>query len=670
MKKSILFSILIVSFFIFNIDVHASTTYTRGIIHKNSKMLSSPGGSALKSDTGGTITLKLPEAVEVLGEEGDYYKIKFMYSGFIYNGYLPKSNIYTYTYTTDDTYEQNLINIGFPAEYASKLAILHAIHPNWNFTPSFTGGEQGGMDFYTAVKGEASVLNRNVINSANTTLRSTADGAYKNGEWISLAGNGWYAASEQTIAFFLDPRNFLDESEIFMFENLAYNPSIQSKDVVEKVLAGTFMSSSNPFECYEGANSCSIGPHYYADTFMNAGMDKKVSPVHLATRVRIEQGTNGSVLSLGKGYNGDLIGYYNFFNISASGKTDSEVIINGLTYAKNKNWNNQHISIYDGSNTIANYYIGRGQSTLYYQKFNTLVKPLYGPQYQQNVKAPFSEGYTTYSSYYKAYSTIEEWDNAAYDFLIPIYSNMGSPTTLDVSQNGDATLKNLNISSCKLNPDFQSSAYNYDCYIDETVKELNVSAEPTNSRATVKYEEKTIIDSDEKTIKILVTAVNGTSQEYIINIHREKREKITPVEILNNVGIKVNDEYISNIAIGSDISNIINSVLNKYHFATIKITEANGQEIKEGIAKTGQIITLSSDGETITRKIVIYGDTTGDGIIDIRDLLSIQKHLLKSKILEHEYFEASDVNKSKNVDIVDLLQEQKHIMGASIISQS
>ncbi len=668
MKFAIRLSVFAIIFLMmFEFDIQAATTYKRGIIKSYSSVRKTPGGEIMKSDTGGNINIYSPEAVEIVGESGTYYQIKFMYVGFVYVGYVPKNNVIAQTYTTDDAYEADLINRGFPADYAKKLAILHAIHPNWTFAPSYTGRVTGGMDFYTAVNGEYAVVARNVIDSSNTSLRSTADVAYKNGVWIPLAGNGWYGASAQTVAFYMDPRNFLDESHIFMFENGAYNGATQTKDQISKILSGTFMSK--PFDCLPGANNCSVGTHYYVDTFLSAGADKNVNPNHLASRVVQEQGTKGSTLSLGQGYNGNYKGYYNFFNIGASGKVDSEVIINGLIYAMNRNWNNQHISIYEGSSFLSNNYISRGQSTKYYQKFNTITPSYYGNQYMQNVRAPYQESYKNYEGYYNSYSSKEAWDLGTYDFLIPIYSNMGAKTSLDSAFNADSTLKSLNVAECKLNPEFQSSAYNYDCYVKEDVSEVNISAEATNGSANLTNPGKVKLTQPDTTAVVKVTAVNGESSDYVISIHRIKMDGYTPTEVLNGVGIKVSGNYASNIEVGSDISNIINSVLNSYHFASIKVTDNGGAEIKSGIVKTGQTITITNSGITSSFKIVLYGDINGDGLINIVDLLAIQKHLVGAKMLKDENLKAADLNKDGALDIRDLLLEQKNLLGEYTISQ-
>jgi len=657
---------MILSLFFFTDDVSASHTYIRGVVTKSSAIKKTPGGSdPVRNDTGSAITLYKPEAVEVLREEGSWYRIKFLYSGFLYEGYIPKGNITVKTYTTDDAYEQSLIQMGFPSDYAKKIAILKAIHPKWTFTPSYTGRITGGLDFNTAVSKEAEVVNRNLTNSKNTSLRSTRDGAYNNGVWVTFEGS-WYAASEQTIAFYLDPRNFLDESHVFMFENGGYNSLTQTTEQVNKVLNGTFMT--NPFECFATSTDCVVGTHYYLDSFMAGARDKNVNPIHMATRVKQEQGVNGSTLSLGKGYNGEYVGYYNFFNIAATGKTAEEIIINGFKHAVNKKWDNQHKSIYDGIGFIGQQYISPGQSTKYYQKFNTINQG-YSHQYMQNVSAPYSESYSTYTGYYNSYPNMDAWDQGEYDFLIPVYNNMPEYTTLDATQNSDATLKSMSIEGCKLNPSFQSSAYEYECFTPKETKELTIKAEATNANATVANPGKITLTEDKMTTQITVTAVNGQTAVYVININKIETDGYSPTEILNGIGIKVTENNVSNIGVGSDISNIINSITSKYHFAEIKITEPNGTEIHDGVAKTGQMITLTNAGITSTFKVVIYGDTNGDGLIDIRDLLSVQKHLVKSKLLTEEYLKSADLNKDNALDIRDLLLEQKHLVGAYTINQ-
>lgn len=656
---------------IFLCDVVDAETYKRGIFKQASTLYEIPGVKYLKSVDDGWITPKDPEAVEIIGEEGDYYNIRLMWNGFQYTGYIPKSRMDAKEYTLDETYRQNLIAQGFPADYARKLTILHAIHPNWVFTPSYTGKVQGGLDFTYAVNREMVPVHNNLIDhNVNISLRSTEDGAYSNGVYNTFSG-GWYAASRQAVAFYMDPRNFLDESHIFMFENQAINLSIDYRPLVVKSLAGTFMADGKYFTCLPGQNNnCTVGNHTFVDTFVEVGTITKQNPVHLASRVKQEQGNGSSALASGVGINGLYVGYYNFFNIQANGKTQAEVVTNGLAYAANakRNWNNPYASILGGAQVIGTEYIYRGQSNNYYQKFDT-IQPTYSHQYMQNIQAPYNEAWYTYLANYASFATQEEWDNHTYEFLIPIYQNMGSSTSLDSRYNSDATLRSLSIPECKFTMDFNSSATEYDCYVEKKVTMLNVNAETTNSFAKVEYFDKVNLTADESTVTIKVTASDGSIKNYTVKVHRVDKSMESPLEVLNKAGYKVSGEYMSNIAFQSDVSNIINSVRITTPFAEIKIYDIDGKEITAGMVKSGQIVTVTNGDATVSFKTVIYGDINSDNKIDILDLLLIQKHILNSKSLSGVSGVSADLNWDGKIDILDLLVIQKYILGAGTISQ-
>ena len=111
------------------------------------------------------------------------------------------------------------------------------------------------------------------------------------------------------------------------------------------------------------------------------------------------------------------------------------------------------------------------------------------------------------------------------------------------------------------------------------------------------------------------------------------------------------------------MSNIVNAIQNKYHFAVVNTENSTGK------VKTGYKITITNAGITASYSIALYGDTSGDGDIDIRDLLIIQKHLVSAKTLTDEYLVSADINHDGAVDIRDLLLEQKHLLSQYTITQ-
>ena len=87
------------------------------------------------------------------------------------------------TYTTDDNYKNSWKQKGCPEDYAEKLAQLHAIHPNWTFTPSLTGDQTpSGMDFNYSVNGEYRDIAHPINQETRQMFQEAVFEAYKNAE--------------------------------------------------------------------------------------------------------------------------------------------------------------------------------------------------------------------------------------------------------------------------------------------------------------------------------------------------------------------------------------------------------------------------------------------------------------------------------------------------------
>ncbi len=280
----------------------------------------------------------------------------------------------------------------FPTSYQGKLKELKQAHPSWVFVKMNTG-----LNWSDVVYNESNPASRSLVPDSSPT-------AWKNG----YHSPGWSYASEGILKYYLDPRNFLEEREIFQFEQLTYNASYHTQAAVQSFLNRTFMAGNAP----DGSGS-------YAAMFTGIGAQLGVSPFHLASRVYQEQGAGTSPLISGTyaGYEG----YYNYFNVGASGSTNKEVIVSGLERAKKEGWNSVYASIYGGAQVISKSYILKGQDTIYLQKFDVdnQYSGMYWHQYMQNICAPTSEAY----SIYNLYNNTNSVDNT-FVFKIPVYENM------------------------------------------------------------------------------------------------------------------------------------------------------------------------------------------------------------------------------------------------------
>ena len=114
---------------------------------------------------------------------------------------------------------------GFPDSYISALSALHTAYPQWQFQAVKTG-----LDWNTVVSKE-SVNGVNLVpKTGNDATKSTADGAYDwtTNVWTVYDGSSWVGANSKYIAYYLDPRNFLNETDIFQFESLSFS-KVQTK---------------------------------------------------------------------------------------------------------------------------------------------------------------------------------------------------------------------------------------------------------------------------------------------------------------------------------------------------------------------------------------------------------------------------------------------------------
>jgi len=186
-------------------------------------------------------------AVTVVGEKTasdgkTWYQIRYTSGGSTQTGYVLSTYVkFPVSYSHDSSFESKLSAQGFPESYKDGLRQIHAQYPNWTFTAVKTG-----LDWNTVIQNEG-VLGRNLVHTNSiSSYKSLADGAYNwdSGTWTGFDGSTWVAASTEIISYYMDPRNFLDEVNIFQFLDQSYNASLHTKEGLQSMLKGTFMEGS------------------------------------------------------------------------------------------------------------------------------------------------------------------------------------------------------------------------------------------------------------------------------------------------------------------------------------------------------------------------------------------------------------------------------------------
>lgn len=186
-------------------------------------------------------------AVTVVGEKAasdgkTWYQIRYTSGGSTQTGYVLSTYVkFPVSYSHDSSFESQLSAQGFPESYKTGLRQIHAQYPNWTFT-----GVKTGLDWNTVIQNEG-VLGRNLVHTNSiSSYKSLADGAYNwdSGTWTGFDGNTWVAASTEIISYYMDPRNFLDEVNVFQFLDQSYNASLHTAEGLQSMLKGTFMEGN------------------------------------------------------------------------------------------------------------------------------------------------------------------------------------------------------------------------------------------------------------------------------------------------------------------------------------------------------------------------------------------------------------------------------------------
>ena len=479
-----------------------------------------------------------------------------------------------------------------------------------------------------------------------------------NGMWqCPLCGttkydNGsWCCASREALSYMMDPRNSINDSDVFQFKDL--EGSDVSYDDIARVVAnyGPYLNNQEAIQA-----------------IVDASVQYNVNGYFLVAKIVNEHGKNGSTLSNGQGYNGKFAGVYNYFNIGSYGNGTATIINNGLSYAQSKGWTSIRASIFGGAEVVKESYITRySQNTLYYQKFNVSGKsPIASHQYQQNIMAAQSQG-ASLKQYYGNSNTA-----GTYTFIIPLYENM--PKTVSVrpdplkqntityengivqnvstslkvraSANGTAIGALNNGESIKIIQRAQNKVGNY--YWDLIV---------SNVDGTYGYAAREV--GGEVCIASLGTT--GTSGGTVETPPAEPEIPTEPEKPENETEEKVDIEKDISLRETGYIDALpdvnYEHIIKKYENAII--TDAKGNKIEEGSLGTGYTVTIGEEQFKVVKK----GDVSGDGIVNVLDVVYLLNAIKGTRSLENEFKEAACVKNINEFNVLDAVYMLNYIKG-------
>ncbi len=603
----------------------------------------------------------------------------------------------------DEAYKQSLRDKGFPESYVTRLADLHVNHPNWVFEPlkitemkpQYTWNYVIQTELFGTSEGEGN----NLIGS------SSEYSAY----WMYYTekyDSGKCPVSEATLKFFMDPRNFFNEKRMFLFKDLSYDPStnVCTADSVNRVFSGTFMhnavvpGSDNPQRLT------------YAQVVYNTATSIGIDPMFLAARLRQEKGVDGNTKPLLNGKCGDKLweyyddwtegangshsyseltsynGLYNYFNIEAWGDGYFNIYLHAMQESRNEGWNTHMKALTGGIRKLKAKYIDQYQNILYLQKFN--VDPRAGDrnfegQFMQTVYATYSEAYAQFQGYIE-YDIVDY----AYKFVIPVYSGMpdtpqrdpgtkftdtsGFLSNIDVPAGGTpqgGVTRNSLTFNFAASTVFSVGGWSVHTKARSAYQFSVDGGDWVNAQAGLRADVQNAIGGythgSMNAFNLSVDMTKYGMGTHVVRLRGKLENNETypiasftltciaeggEIEVNSGaykLGNTVSGKTLTNINAGETVANLLANLNDE-----CRIVDENGFTVSSGILKTGYKVQYYKYSMVFDEAIVIVkADTTGDGIINGKDLIRAKKIAAAET---NGYIEAADFDGTNTISQSDL----------------
>ncbi|OJU17677.1 MAG: hypothetical protein BGN88_06070 [Clostridiales bacterium 43-6] len=130
--------------------------------------------------------------------------------------------------------------------------------------------------------------------------------------------------------------------------------------------------------------------------------------------------------------------------------------------------------------------------------------------------------------------------------------------------------------------------------------------------------------------------------------------------IISGLDVKKNTltEFQSNFSTSGDVAIIVKNKDGK----TLTVNDRVGNEA---------VVSAMSNGVEIkSYKVVLFGDPTGDGSVNVMDLLALKLHMLKRTPLAGDAFLSANINRDSKLDVFDFVDLKKHVLKVKYVNQS
>ena len=174
---------------------------------------------------------------------------------------------------------------------------------------------------------------------------------------------------------------------------------------------------------------------------------------------------------------------------------------------------------------------------------------------------------------------------------------------------------------------------------------------------------------DWRVIQAATSTAEGIKQRDCVHCgHYEQRTipvQTGPSQITSDkFAISVNT--VSKIADGTTVAQLLQGLGEAEYIKVYKDNQEISGDKKIG---TGMEIRLIVGGQTVqSLTAIVTGDTNGDGVITVTDMLAVKSHVLNKSKLSGVSFTAGDTNGDGNITITDFIQVKAQILGKSDVT--